>query len=223
MNTSSAGGLAALSDGHFAVLGRKQLDKEEALADACARAADRLGFEGYEGAPTTIDLQENAPETSLVSQKESGKELVIYNSYSGSGDNVISIEVENPDAFLCITTYQEDLEIALSEDARFKGGVVYSYESTITASVDSGYAGEGYLQASGGSNVDLSGLEDMVEAFRVRSQTEFNDRRMPSLTDPDGYARSEGLYTLRVLSLPDLIEVSSAPVEGSFSGGLSAF
>lgn len=223
MGSSSAGGLAALESGNLAVLVRDLLDEEAALAHACARAADRMGFEGYEGAPTTFDLQESAPVTSLESQMASGKELVIYRSYSGSGDNVITIDVDNPDAFICITTYQEDLAVAIAADAQWAGGVLYSYESTITGSVAGGYAGDAVLQASGGSNVDLSALEGLLQAFRVLSQAEFSDRRMPSLTDPDGYGRSEGPYSLRVLSLPNLAEVTSVPVEGGFSGGLSAY
>lgn len=223
IGSQSAGGIAALEDGSLAVLSREDLEMEDAMAHACAEAADRLGLDGYEDAPFTIDQQENAPNTVLTNQASSGKEIVIYRSYGGTGANVITIDVDNPDAFICISTYEENFEIAIPAGARWAAGLIYSYQSTLTGSVADGFSGESLLYASGGGEVDLSALALLPEAFFVLSSQEFSDRRLPSLSDIDSYSNTRGPYTLRVLSVPGLTEDSAVSLEGDFAGGLSAF
>lgn len=223
VSSQAAGGLAAMANGDLAVLTRVNLDTEEAIEAVCRQAAHRLGLDGYEDAPAALDHQENTPDTLLSSQQASGEELVIYRSYGGAGDNVLTIAVENSDAFLCVLTYEEDFQITVSPDAKWAGGIIYSYESTITGTVPDGFSTDVPLLAGGGSDVDLSALGDLPEAFRVLSASELSDRRLPPLSDFDSYSRRDAPYALRLLSLPDLTQQSEVFLKGEFKGGLSSY
>lgn len=223
ISSEAAGGLAALEDGRLALLARVSMNTEEAIEAVCRRTAYRLGLEGYEDAPATLDLQENAPDTVLSSQTAFGAELVVYRSYGGSGDNVLSIEVRNPDAFLCILTYEEDFRIEVDAGAKWAGGIIYSYQSTVSATVPDGFSSDVPLLAGGGSDADLSALGGLPDAFRVVSGRELSDRRLPPLSDFDSYSRTSAPYGLYLLSVPDLIQESHVLLEGTFRGGLSAY
>jgi hypothetical protein len=159
----------------------------------------------------------------LVSSKTSGKELVIYDSYGGSGDNVITVDVKNADAFVCIITYQENFELVVSAEAKWAGGLLFAYESTLSFDVPSGFAADTPLYLSGGSNADLSAAEGEPGALRLLSSEEYNDRRLFSLSDKEGYARSHAPYALRVISVPGLEEKSVVRVDGKFRGGLCSY
>jgi hypothetical protein len=199
------------------------MTEEEAYLDACGKAAERLGYEGYHGAPSRLDQGENAPNTILSSNQSSGPELVVYRSYGGSGDNVVSIQVDNPDAFVCIFSYEENFEIAIDAEAVWVGGVAYTYESTLTTTVPDGFTSPSPILVGGGSNAMLTALEAFPEAFQVLSAQELSDRRLPPLSDFGSYTRTEAPYVLRVLSLPDLEEQSAVALEGAFSGGLTKY
>lgn len=223
IGAEAAGGLAALTSGDLAVLTRQSMTQEEAYVDACGKAAERLGYEGYHGAPSTLDLGENAPNTILSSNQSSGPELVIYRSYGGSGDNVVSVQIDNPDAFVCIFSYEENFEIAIDAEAVWVGGVAYTYESTLSTTVPDGFTSSSPILVGGGSNAMLTSLDAYPEAFQVLSAQEMSDRRLPPLSDFTSYTRTEAPYVLRVLSLPGLEEQSAVAIEGAFRGGLTKY
>src|SRR5690606_40887573 len=97
-------------------------------------------------------------------------------------DGYLRIAVENPDAFICVFTYEEVLEIHIEPDATWAGGIASSYEASLTASVDPAWTGgAGRLSVREAAATDGS-FAGSPEAFRLLDSQEYADRAFPSFT-----------------------------------------
>ena len=133
------------------------------------------------------------------------------------------MNVTNPDAFVCIATYEEDLIVSIPANARWAGGLVFDYRGSVNATVADGFQTANTLQLLGGSEANLLGAAGYPQAFRLLSSQEGSDRRLPSLTDFDSYKRAHAPYRLLTVTPPTLSVKSSVAVQGELAGGLSSY
>ncbi|MGE0327751.1 MAG: hypothetical protein AB7S68_35900 [Polyangiaceae bacterium] len=222
MSSEALGGIAALASGDLAITARQTMTTDEAALAACREAADRLGFDGYAAAPGSVKTNDQGDST-LSASKTSGVEIVAYRSYSRNAPSTLTLNVTNPDAFVCIATYEEDLIISVPASASWAGGLVYNYRASVNANVASGFQTTHPLQLLGGSEANLLGAAGYPQAFRLLSTQEGYDRRLPSLTDFDSYKRGHAPYRLLTVTPPALSVKSSVAIQGELAGALSTF
>ncbi len=218
VNSQQLAGIA-MSGGELAVLAPVLMTEEDVFLLSCRRAADRLGFDGYENAVGTSYFQATSPLT--MTSQASGPEIIYYYAYSGP-DTTITIDVDNPQAFLCISTYQAALNLVVSAGSTWTGGAVFNYDGSVNADVPGGFVATTPLALAGGQNANLVGAAAAVTAFRLYSSQEWYDRRMPSLSSNEPYNVQGPDYELSRYSYPGLVRQSSTPVDGRMVGGLSA-
>ncbi|MCA9642572.1 MAG: hypothetical protein KC492_17855, partial [Myxococcales bacterium] len=222
ISSEALAGIASLPSGDLAVTARQNMTTDEAALAACREAANRLGFDGYEAAPGSVKTNDQGDST-LSSAQTSGVELVVYRSYSRNAPSTLTLNVTNPDAFVCIATYEEDLIVSIPANARWAGGLVFDYRGSVNATVADGFQTANTLQLLGGSEANLLGAAGYPQAFRLLSSQEGSDRRLPSLTDFDSYKRAHAPYRLLTVTPPTLSVKSSVAVQGELAGGLSSY
>jgi hypothetical protein len=117
---------------------------EDILAEHCRKLAAGLGYEGYEQAPlTTAEINYNGIGAGLTrvlgSKNPSGKEIIAYASY-GRRTNpkaILRIEPANAEAFVCVSTYEEVLELQIPmATARFAAIALAGSRPTLTLAVE---------------------------------------------------------------------------------------
>ncbi len=222
LSSEALGGIAALGNGDLVITARQSMTNEEAVVAMCRDSADRLGLDGYAGAPASATV-DGTGDVTLTSKATSGKEIVAYRSYSSSAPTTLTLDVDNPEAFLCIVTYEEDLNLSVPAGARWAGGLIYDYRGSVTATVASGFQADSPLQLLGGSEATLDGAAAHPEAFRLLSRQEAADRHLVSLSDLDSYKRSNAPYRLVTVTPPALTVKSSVALEADLAGALSTF
>jgi hypothetical protein len=113
-------------------LGRTPAD---VVKDHCRKLAAGLGYPGYETAPfTTLDISQTgigAGMTRVLGSKQaSGPEIVAYAS-SGTrlaAKAMLRVETTNPEAFVCLSSYEETLELQIpGATARFTAIALSGY------------------------------------------------------------------------------------------------
>jgi hypothetical protein len=136
--------LAFDAQGKLFLAARLGRSPEEIVAEHCRKLAAGLGYSGYEGAPvTSLDVGKagiGAGMTRvLTSKQDSGKEIVAYASY---GPRVVDkaylrIETTNPETFVCISTYEETLELQYpAATARFRAIALAGSRPHLTLAVE---------------------------------------------------------------------------------------
>jgi hypothetical protein len=115
----------------------------EIVSEHCRKAAAALGYAGYEAAPfTTMEIEYNgigAGLTKVLASKAEGKEMIAYASYGRrlATKANMRIETTNPEAFVCVSTYEEVLELQIpAATARFAGIVVSGYQPNLALLVE---------------------------------------------------------------------------------------
>jgi hypothetical protein len=142
--TDNRVGLAMDTAGKLFLALRLGRTPEEILTDHCRKLAAGLGYAGYEQAPfTTLEINYNGigPGLSktLVSQSPSGKEIIAYASYGkrSVAKAILRIETSNPDALVCLSSYEEVLELVVpAETALFTAVVLAGQRPTLTLVVE---------------------------------------------------------------------------------------
>ena len=162
-------------------------------------------------------------DATLVASQSSGKEVVVYRSYSRSAPTTLTLSIDNPEAFVCIATYEEDLILSISAGATWAGGLVYNYRASVDASVPSGFQTDGPLALLGGTEANLTSAAAHPEAFRLLSGREGTDRRLPPLTDFDSYKRQFAPYRLVTVAPPTLSVKATVTLQGDLAGGLTSY
>jgi hypothetical protein len=117
---------------------------EQLLADYCRRLASGLGYAGYDRAPlTSVTIEYNGvgpgATRPLGARGTMGKEIVAYLSYGRrtAAKGTLRVETTNPEAFLCVSTYEEVLELHLPvAEARFAGIGLSGHQPTFSLVVD---------------------------------------------------------------------------------------
>jgi hypothetical protein len=137
-------GMALDAGGRLFLATRLGRSAAEVLADHCRKVATGLGYAGYDTAPITTaaiayDGIGAGVTRVLGPQNPAGKEILAYASYGHrtSAKATIRIESANPDVFVCISTYEEVLELQVSPaTARFSAIAVTGYRPALTLLVD---------------------------------------------------------------------------------------
>ncbi|MBX3131292.1 MAG: hypothetical protein KF718_31520 [Polyangiaceae bacterium] len=211
----SYGGLALLPGGALAVLAAAVLTEEQRRVAGCAYAAHRLGLDGYDTASGKSDYFYNGPQgTHVLAASGSGREIVGYESYTGPG-TVLRIASQNPQAFICIRTYEETLTIEIASNAKFAGGVIYSYESGFLANVEGGYTPtSARIVAFGGSQANFSALTAHPQVFRSLTSAEVQDRLLGGF-DLAPAAAPTRLFSFGLAGLTALGSVATPELRGT--------
>jgi hypothetical protein len=142
IDTSGGIGLATTPAGQLWAIGRRRLTEDERAADACRTAARGLLGEAYAGAPATIVAAPVAGGmATLSSTLATGPELVVLRAYGDRSAAVATLRVTtaNPDAMVCVGTYEGVYRIDIASGARFAAVAAESYEPTLSVRVESGY------------------------------------------------------------------------------------
>jgi hypothetical protein len=193
--TDSRVGLAFDADGKLFLATRLGRSGEEILAEHCRKLAAGLGYSGYEGAPvTSAEINQTGIGAGmtrvLASKNASGKEIVAYSSY---GSRLVAkanlrIETSNPETFVCISTYEEQIELQVpAATAKWRAIVVSGYQPYLTLTV------EGTVppvtqptlhvfkaSSSGSIEAEFSAWE----FSRVYTSTQWNSLRLPTYVSP---------------------------------------
>lgn len=222
ISSQALGGVAALSNGDLAITARQPLTTDEAALAVCREAADRLGFDGYANAPGSVSTNDQGDAT-LVASQSSGREIIAYRSYSRNAPTTLTLNIDNPEAFVCVVTYEEDLVLSISAGASWAGGLVYDYRASVDANVPSGFQIDAPLALLGGPEANLTSAAAHPEAFRLLSGREGTDRRLPPLTDFDSYKRQYAPYRLVTVAPPTLSVKATVTLQGDLAGGLTSY
>ncbi len=163
---------------------------EEILTDYCVKLATGLGLAGYENAPlTTIEYPRNGIgpgiTKALSSQGTSGREIIAYAS-SGvrAAKAFLRVETANPDAFVCLSTSAETLELVVAAAARFAGIGLSGVQPTLSLVVESGFPAQTkatlHVYTSSSSAIIDSSVRAYAPFSRVYTAAEWNERRLPT-------------------------------------------
>jgi hypothetical protein len=162
----------------------------EILADHCRKQAAGLGYAGYEAAPlTTAEINYNGLGAGvtrvLTSQHAAGtREIVAYASYGKRGIAKASLRLEttNPDTFVCLSSYEEVLELQVpAASARFTAVVLAGYRPqlflTVEGSVPPVTQPTLHVHSPSGS---VASEFSAYQFSRVYSGTMWNNLRLPT-------------------------------------------
>jgi hypothetical protein len=120
---------------------------DEVVIDHCRKLAAGLGYAGYEAAPfTTMEILQTGigPGTTrvLTSRHSAGPEILAYAS-SGqrlAAKAMVRIETTNPEAFVCLSTYEETLELQIpGATARFAAIALSGYRPSLNLVVEGSF------------------------------------------------------------------------------------
>jgi hypothetical protein len=166
---------------------------EEIVTDHCRKMAAGLGLAGFEAAPVTslaipYDGIGAGLTRVLTSANSSGKEIIAYASYGRrtSAKATLRIETTNPDAFVCVSAYEEVIELAVSPaTARFEAIALTGYRPILTLVVDGVVPPVTrptlhVFVASGTVAPAFNGASGGYQFSKVYSATEWNALRLPS-------------------------------------------
>jgi hypothetical protein len=137
-------GLAMDTAGKLFLALRLGRTPEEVLTDHCRKLAAGLGYAGYEQAPfTLLEINYNGVGAGLTrsftSHGTSGKEIIAYASYGkrSVAKAAFRIETNNPEALVCLSSYEEVIELLVpAETARFAAVVMAGQRPTLTLVVE---------------------------------------------------------------------------------------
>ena len=120
---------------------------DEVVIDHCRKVAAGLGYTGYETAPfTTMDISQAGigPGMTrvLTSKQSAGPEILAYAS-SGqrlAAKAMMRIETTNPEAFICLSSYEETLELQIpGATARFAAIALSGYRPSLNLVVEGSF------------------------------------------------------------------------------------
>jgi hypothetical protein len=137
-------GLSFDADGRLFLVTHLGRSAEAVVTDHCRKTAAGLGYTGYDDAPitslvVTYDGIGAGQTRVLTARGGSGKEILAYASYGhrAAGKATVQVQSANPDAFVCLSTYEEVLELQLAPaTARYTAIAVAGYRPTLTLVVD---------------------------------------------------------------------------------------
>jgi hypothetical protein len=176
------------ASGHVYALAQNTSVEDVGLFRQCARLGEGLGYGSYAGAPAARVAGTPAPVV-LRSSRPSGKELVSmydYGSRTAPAKEIV-IAATNPEAGLCVMTYEQRLAIRVEPSARFAFLVIIGPAPTTSVSFPAGYPvgprpvanivryGDGPDTNKGPPDPSLYAYPGLL---RVYSQAEFEDRRL---------------------------------------------
>jgi hypothetical protein len=164
------------------VLGRRSLTEDDSAAAACRDAARGILGVDYAGAPATVAM---APPpggmVALASTRTSGPEVIAVRTYGTSTLATVRVTATNPDAVVCIGTYQAAWRIDVAASARFAAVIAESREPTLSTRIESGYPTPAsptvHVLVRDPSLADPS-LTASPEVVRVYSDEEWSSRRV---------------------------------------------
>lgn len=176
-------------DGQIYLLSSVPRTAAEGLRDMLAEVAVRLGMPTVpESVPVHLQHRYWADSTmpiTLSSAQTSGSELIAYDSHgdqqssSGAGGlTPLTVNVENPDALLSITTLDENFRIQIPKAAKFKSLMIYAGEQTVLE-IEAGFTAPPGTIRILGSNIDHAALEALSTSIRAYSAEAVSDRRAP--------------------------------------------
>ena len=218
-------GLAFDAQGKLFLATRLGRAPEEIVSTHCRTLAAGLGLSGYEAAPlTSVEINYDgigAGSTRLITSKNpSGKEIVAYASYGrrSIAKAILRIETANPDTFVCLSTYEEVLELQIPPAlARWSGIALVGYRPTLTLAVEGAVppvtAPTLHVRAPSGTVAPaFNGASGGYQFSRVYSSSEWQALTLPghvTAWDTDANAPSVLLQidlatrsAIRVLSFP---------------------
>jgi hypothetical protein len=186
--------LAFDATGKLFVATRLGRSGEEIVTDHCRKLAAGLGYAGYEAAPvTTLDSAYNGLGAGvtrvLTSKNPSGAEIIAYASYGRrtTAKATLRVETTNPEAFVCISTYEEVLELQIPPaTARFAGVALTGYRPILTLVVEGAVPPVTkptlHVFASSGSSVApaFNGTAGGYQFSKLYSAAEWNALRLPA-------------------------------------------
>lgn len=175
----------------------------EALTPHCRVVAAAVGLTGFESAPVTVIAAPRvglgAGATQVVrSTKSNGPEILAYESYgdSAAARSTMRIETSNPDAFVCLGTYEEMLNVSIAASAKFAGIAVTTVKPGVALQVEAGFSMSGkrvHLVPYTSTGLDPSwGASPIVQLY---SYTEWTMKKQPLLA---------GVWSGGVMSLIEL-------------------
>jgi hypothetical protein len=187
-------GLSYDSGGKLFLATRVGRTAEAIVAEHCRKLAAGLGYPGYEAAPlTSIEVAYNgigAGVTRILNSKNaSGKEIVAYASYGRrtTAKAALRVETANPDTLVCLSTYEEVLELMIQPaSAKFAAIVLTGTRPTLTLVVEGMVAPvtRPTLHVYGGSGSVIApafnGAAGGYQFSKLYTATEWNNLRLPS-------------------------------------------
>jgi hypothetical protein len=187
-------GLAFDAAGKLFVITHLGRSAEDILAEHCRKLAAGLGYPGYESAPlTTAEVNYNGigPGVTRVlgSKNPSGKEIVAYASYGRrtNAKAVLRVEPANPETFVCLSSYEEVLELQIPmATARFAGIALAGARPTLTLVVEGSVPPvtrptlHVYAGTSGSVAPAFNGVAGGYQFSKLYNATEWNALRLPS-------------------------------------------
>jgi hypothetical protein len=198
--------LAFSSDGPR-LLGRRAVSEEESYENRCREAARRFGYPDAATAPVTPATGPSgptfgfeAPTTELRSSLSSGPEILASVSYGG-GPGELIVASDNPDAFVCVLTFEAEMTLRFAATARFASGFLHSYRENVQAVVDPGFTPPAVPNFTihvtrATPDADLSGRVDPdpsflahPELFRMFTHAAWESRKLDEIESNDPIPR----------------------------------
>lgn len=162
------------------------------FTDHCQRVGKGVGLRGYEQAPfTTFDVVQTGVGAgmtkSLKNTNATGKEIVAYASYGvrTAAQATLRFDVTNPETFVCVMTYEENLKLFIPAAAKFAGIVVTGYRPFLALEVETGFPGVAMplLHVYGTSSASIDSTVRAYAVSRVYTQQEWETtKRLPAYT-----------------------------------------
>ncbi len=209
-------GLAVTASGELWALGRHRPTTEELAARGCRTAARGLFGEDYETATVTV-VTEPPPGGSVEvsSTRTSGPELVVLRAYGddAAAEATVRVATSNPDAIVCVGTYEGVYRVEIAAGARFRAVAAESYRQTLSMAVDSGFSPPAsptvHVRVADPDTADSS-LFAHPEVVRTYTADEWRSRRVavysPSSTAEGVLARIDTTSgaVVETVAVPDL-------------------
>jgi hypothetical protein len=187
-------GVAFDTGGKLFVATRLGRTAEAIVTEHCRKLAAGLGYPGYEAAPvTTLEVAYNGLGAGvtrvLASKNASGKEVIGYASYGRRtiAKGTLRIETTNPEALVCLSTYEEVLELVIPPaTARFTAVVLAGTRPALTLVVEGSVAPvpRPTLHVYGGSGSSIApafnGASGGYQFSKLYTSNEWTALRLPS-------------------------------------------
>ncbi len=216
-------------DGSLFVVTSRSHDAESWQEVQCRELAKRAGYSESEAAAFTGSPDGFRSETSPIvieSAQNQGPEIVAVTGYIGDPVEV-QIATSNPDAFLCLVTFEGEFALRVMADAKFALGVLHSYRNFVKVAVDEAYVppvpapiytnitvASPDAQLSGKEEIDPSFLGH-ADVFRILTRRQWADRRFDEYESPsvDTNVRVHHIVTVGADGKATAQQALDAPVQ----------
>ena len=184
--------LAVTAGGSIYALGTRSASPELLSEQQCREFAHRLGYADAATAPYSGATSFPSGTATMASARASGSEIIGITGYGG-GPTELVIDSRNPDAFVCVITFEANVTLRFAANATFAAGLLHSYRMNARVEVDPAFVKPTTPNfalhiTKATPDADLSSYEDYdpsfaahADLFRTYTQVEWRERRIPEI------------------------------------------